>query len=917
MSVRAPKFSIILAGGKGTRMRSADRHKVCFLIDGQPAINRALDAYKACGIQQHIVVVGAMAGQVIETVGQEHEGILYAYQAEQLGTAHATRQGARVLEALGVEQETLIVAGDRVVEPMVLEQLFDLFYSQRCDLAFLVGPKRRRSDPGRVLLYPDGSVLGNVEVWDVWQRQVFRTLNAAATKGRPPSRNEILALIRADFSERKAAVAFGELWQAVAMEGRDPTAGELLDWIPPEKTSFAFVDQRGAPLDMLPEQVDRADLANFSTYLVKTSALRYALTHLNRDNAQREEYLSDMITLLAQARQDGQPRFRVRALRVDNPNHVMAFNDPAELLEIEAYVQSKRQRAMHELPSGPALRTIAEWIQSFDALPDGGPADDPLWAELVSQYDTDPALIEERVRAYRATLDHARKQLGPEAPVLIVRSPGRVNMMGRHVDHQGGNCNLMTIGYETLMVVHPRQDDRVYLYNLEQERFPDRAFSIGDLLIDLPWDDWMSLVNSEKACDMAVEAGGDWAQYAKAAVLRLQKKFVTRRMRGVDLVVHGNIPIAAGLSSSSALVVATAEAMIAVNQLDTFPSQFVDLCGEGEWFVGTRGGSADHAAIKLGEKGKVVQMAFLPFTVHEAVPFPEGYVLAVCDSGVKAHKTTNARDQFNHRVACYRIGLKLIVALYPQYAPLLHHLRDVNTRTLGVPLAWIYKILLRLPEQATREELYEILADEGPDEAYPLEALFATHAAPSSGALSAGGSPDSLYPIRGVVLYGLAECERSRLFAEALQANRIEEIGRLMNASHDGDRVARSIADGTQVSYCAPSSNSYLLDLIEDLESGEPARVVRAQLHAQPGSYHCSVPEIDRMVDVALRTEGVVGAQLAGAGLGGCMMVLARREAVPQLVENLTEQYYGPQGKPPAVLLCNPIAGSSVLLSKN
>ena len=50
MSVRAPKFSIILAGGKGTRMRSADRHKVCFLIDGQPAINRALDAYKACGI---------------------------------------------------------------------------------------------------------------------------------------------------------------------------------------------------------------------------------------------------------------------------------------------------------------------------------------------------------------------------------------------------------------------------------------------------------------------------------------------------------------------------------------------------------------------------------------------------------------------------------------------------------------------------------------------------------------------------------------------------------------------------------------------------------------------------------------------------------------------------------------------------
>ena len=73
MSSRAPRFSIILAGGKGTRMRSADRHKVCFPIDGQPAINRAIDVYKRCGIQHHIVVVGAMAGQVIETVGQEHE----------------------------------------------------------------------------------------------------------------------------------------------------------------------------------------------------------------------------------------------------------------------------------------------------------------------------------------------------------------------------------------------------------------------------------------------------------------------------------------------------------------------------------------------------------------------------------------------------------------------------------------------------------------------------------------------------------------------------------------------------------------------------------------------------------------------------------------------------------------------------
>ena len=290
-----------------------------------------------------------------------------------------------------------------------------------------------------------------------------------------------------------------------------------------------------------------------------------------------------------------------------------------------------------------------------------------------------------------------------------------------------------------------------------------------------PWDDWLSLVNSKAVANLTLSAGGDWSQYVIAAVLRLQKKFAAQKLRGFDMFVSGDIPIAAGLSSSSALVVGTAEAMVTLNGLNTFPSQFVDLCGEGEWFVGTRGGSADHAAIKMGEKGKVVQMAFLPFAVQETVPFPRDYVLAVCDSGVKAHKTTNARDQFNHRVACYRLGAAMILQLFPQYAPLVHHLRDVNPRTLGVPVAWIYKILLHLPEKASREELRENL---GSGQVQPL---FESHNAPE----------DGLYPIRGVVMYGLTECERSRRFPGALQEGRIEEIGRLMNTSHDGDRVAR------------------------------------------------------------------------------------------------------------------------------
>lgn len=92
------------------------------------------------------------------------------------------------------------------------------------------------------------------------------------------------------------------------------------------------------------------------------------------------------------------------------------------------------------------------------------------------------------------------------------------------------------------------------------------------------------------------------------------------------------------------------------------------------------------------------------------------------------------------------------------------------------------------------------------------------------------------------------------------------EIGRLMNVSHDGDRVARLGPEAGIFPYTSPTSNSYLLGLIDDLDSGDLERVMRAQLQWQPGSYHCSILEIDRMVDISLGVDGVLGAQLAGAG---------------------------------------------------
>src|SRR3954451_4582203 len=100
MPLAEPLYSIILAGGKGSRMRSRDRHKVCFEVAGVPAIVRAIDAYNRLGVVQNVVVVGEMAGQVVETVGRRFGNVVFAYQARALGTGDAARCGLQALAAV-------------------------------------------------------------------------------------------------------------------------------------------------------------------------------------------------------------------------------------------------------------------------------------------------------------------------------------------------------------------------------------------------------------------------------------------------------------------------------------------------------------------------------------------------------------------------------------------------------------------------------------------------------------------------------------------------------------------------------------------------------------------------------------------------------------------------------------------------
>ena len=543
------------------------------------------------------------------------------------------------------------------------------------------------------------------------------------------------------------------------------------------------------------------------------------------------------------------------------------------------------------LSRGTVLHPVRQWIRAAEAP--GSGFNRALLQICAGRAD----LREESARMCVRALRRFGEIHGPDRDVLVIRTAGRVNVLGTHIDHRGGSVNPVAVNHMWL-VAAPRDDDLVAACNVESNQFPDEQFRICECLpagtrID-DWDAWCLAEFEKRKGDPAIT----WSNYIRAAVLYLQHLYTdsggtfTTAIRGMDMVFYGNIPRAVGLSSSSAVVVATAEAVARLNSLDISRTDMVRHCGYAEWYVGTRGGSSDHAAIIFAEPNAILHAAAFATSV-ESVPVPEGYSLVLANSLIEAKKQAGARSAFNSRVAAYIFGLMLIKKQFPQYGGKLEHLRDVNPDRLGVDESEIYRIVRSLPLSARRAELLRQLPEDEPK----MRRVFRSHDEPADG-----------YPIRQVCLYGIAECIRADMVPRCLRSGDVDLFGELMSISHDGDRVTK-LVDGARV----PVDNSYpderIDALIQDSESSDPQRIERARLWRQGGGYNVSLPELDTLVDIALATPGVAGAKLVGAGMGGCIVVIVRSEHARGLIDAMAEQYSRPRNLPPSAEVITPVGG--------
>ena len=114
-------------------------------------------------------------------------------------------------------------------------------------------------------------------------------------------------------------------------------------------------------------------------------------------------------------------------------------------------------------------------------------------------------------------------------------------------------------------------------------------------------------------------------------------------------------------------------------------------------------------------------------------------------------------------------------------------------------------------------------------------------------------------------------------------------FGELMKISHDGDRVSG-------VRFAAEHDSNRISLGLED----------------ECGSYACSTPRIDALCDLMNATDGVIGSELSGAGLGGCVLILTEKAKTSAVMERLNRDFYDKLGLPRSAFVCNPSEGSRV-----
>jgi galactokinase len=232
----------------------------------------------------------------------------------------------------------------------------------------------------------------------------------------------------------------------------------------------------------------------------------------------------------------------------------------------------------------------------------------------------------------------------------ISRAPGRVNLIGEHTDYNDGFVMPAAVAFSVYVAFAARNDRKLVIHS---EEFP------GQLEFDL---DHLPQQRTSSWCDYVLGV----------ATILAQRGF---RPQGANLLVHGEVPIGAGLSSSAAIEVASALALMSLDEKQLPLPEVAKLCQQAEnTFVGARVGIMDQFVSCMGKAGHafLLDCRSLEF---QFVPLAADIELVVCNTMVK-HELSSS--EYNTRRAECEEG----VSYFAKWDPSIRALRDVSVNVL-------------------------------------------------------------------------------------------------------------------------------------------------------------------------------------------------------------------------------------------
>jgi galactokinase len=197
-----------------------------------------------------------------------------------------------------------------------------------------------------------------------------------------------------------------------------------------------------------------------------------------------------------------------------------------------------------------------------------------------------------------------------------------VNLIGEHIDYHNLPVLPMAIQRRVQIEFQPCSEP---VLSARSNSYPERKFELSKYPSFPP---------------------GDWGNYLGAAAQIAGSRWQIRH--GINAQISSDLPCAAGLSSSSALLAGVVVALLRANEIEPSVAELLEVLPDGEQLVGTRGGGMDHAAVVASRAGCALLVHFAPFK-NEPIPIPSGWTFLVAHSLTYAQKSGAVKAEYNSR----------------------------------------------------------------------------------------------------------------------------------------------------------------------------------------------------------------------------------------------------------------------------